>query len=170
MTGDSGETTLPSFTLPEWRPFPDPAWAERNLRAVPDHHGSSPPLAPRRSFAPKSAPRAPRPLASGGPPPTIIRSLDALFAADRARRAPPPPPAPAPVAEHVAEPIDPKELAQALLRKVERDFGSVPPPPPAPTLPPSYDAATDVALPDDDEDVARLTSWYTRALRALFGR
>ena len=67
--------------------------------------------------------------------------------------------------------MDPAVLAQALLSKVERDFGSVA----ASTTPPAVCAAQrdlptlELALPADDPDLLELTPWYTRFWRAVFG-
>lgn len=189
MTAHSAAETSPSLTIPENR---EAMPAARHLRAVPDWRPSAAAPGPsvpaeavasrvsstaRRSFAPASAGRALRPLQTGGAPPTVIRDLDALFAADRRRRSTPPPaPRPAP---SVVRPMDPRDLAQALLAKVERDFGTIAPPRPAApppvarfvvTTPTQRDEATQfLALPADDEDVVRLTPWYVRWYRALFG-
>ncbi len=141
-------------------------------------------------------------MPQGGPAPTIIRDLDALFAKDGRRNAPPrvgaAPTAPA------NPPIEPARFAQMLLQKVEADFTPSRPPPPAPvpampaayaatfTSPPASPAmvsgprvvafvpspltalamerTAELALPDDDEDLAQLVPWYRRLWNKLVSR
>lgn len=140
---------------------------------------------PRRSFLPPERSRAPRPLQTGGQPPTVIRNLDALFAADHRRRSEPPP-APndasgiRPIDPTPSTPMDRAAFAQALLSKVASDFA--PPAPastPAPVTSRRHDdeppTAPGIVLPDarpladDDEDLARLVPWHVRLWRKLFG-
>jgi hypothetical protein len=143
------------------------------------------------------APRPVRPLPVGGPPPTIIRDLDALFGRESRK----PSAAPRVVAEPAQPPIDPARFAQMLLQKVESDFtparASHVPAAPAPTAPapaPSFahaphapaprvvafvpsvvgpqtmERTAELALPEDDEDVAQLVPWYRRLWTKLFAR
>jgi hypothetical protein len=132
-----------------------------------------------------AAPRPLRPLPVGGPPPTVIRDLDALFARDP-RRASRPSPAPAPA----APPIEPATFAQQLLQKVAADFRPAPAAvtpvaafaaPPADVNAPrrvafvpshvrSFESTAELALSADDEDLAQLVPWYRRLWNKLVGR
>lgn len=113
-----------------------------------------PPAAPSRaSYAPPArpshiAPRPVRPLPTGGPAPTVIRDLDALFARDGRKSARP---APRPAAP-TQPPIEPARFAQMLLQKVEADFtparhNAVTPPPARPAAAPLASAPAPFAAP-----------------------
>ncbi|MBN8611500.1 MAG: hypothetical protein J0L92_12985, partial [Deltaproteobacteria bacterium] len=153
------------------------------------------PAPPRHSYvAPVHAARTVRPMTPGGPPPTVIRDLDALFAKDGRKSAPTPPRASTP-----SQPsMQPAQFAQALLQKISADFTPSRPPPPAPvpampaayaspafTAPPApqvvafvpspltalaMERTAELALPDDDEDVAQLVPWYRRLWNKLVAR
>jgi hypothetical protein len=163
---------------------------------VPSLDEARPSLAPARPS--HVAPRAVRPLPVGGPPPTVIRDLDALFA--RESRKPTAPRAPRP-AEPAQPPIDPARFAQMLLQKVESDFtparashaapapaalapahvapvatfAAAPAPRvvafvPSPVGAQAMERTAELALPADDEDVAQLVPWYRRLWTKLFAR
>jgi hypothetical protein len=124
-------------------------------------------------------------MQTGGQPPTVIRNLDAMFAADQRRRAEPHPTYEREEAlESGVQPIDRAAFAQALLYKVANDFAPPAPPParasaweevktsPKVTLPVSQrDIPTEeLPLDADDADVVALVPWYERLWRKLTAR
>ncbi len=200
MTSHLAEKTVVDIALPAPRRATPPPPADRHLRAMPAWgpaavapgsvgpgaaHTLTSPAPRQRSFAPPPSGRPTRAFVPGGPAPTVIRDLDALFAADRARRSSTPAPARS-ASISGAQPIAPERLAQALLEKVQADFA----PPPVARLAPAPGPArapvaaqfvvgpvsqrdlptVELALPDDDDDLVQLLPWYTRVWRALFGR
>ncbi len=136
---------------------------------------------PRRSFLPPPKARGARPLQTGGQPPTVIRNLDALFAADHRRRSAPPP-APERADASGVQPLDPARFAQALLDKVQSDF-ALPTPSAALASPAAHavrvvpsaaasmrdEVTAQLALDPDDPDLVGLVPWYRRLFGRLFG-
>lgn len=150
---------------------------------------------PRRSFLPPERSRPNRPLQTGGQPPTVIRNLDALFAADQRKREVHPSHEREELLESGVQPIDRAAFARALLYKVATDFAR-PSEPVAPVSPPvasraaQWDEETspkalmssvaklsqrdipteELPLDADDADVMALVPWYERLWNKLVGR
>lgn len=144
--------------------------------------------APALEEASRAAARSARPLPVGGPPPTVIRDLDALFARDGRQRSASPAETSTPPA------VDPAHFAQMLLQKVASDFTAPAPVAPAPAMvapapspvaparplvvtfvpaplsPSAMLQTLEVPLPGDDADLAQLVPWYRRLWNRLFSR
>jgi len=167
MSATNAERTRPDVRVPEHVPGrqASPGGDDRSRvrgLASPDQPGVA---SPRRSFLPPPKARARGPLQTGGQPPTVIRNLDALFAADQHRRSTPPPAPRRADPSSGVQPLDPARFAQALLDKVERDFA-----PPAPIAPFAREEITaPIALDPEDPDLVALVPWYVRVYRRLFG-
>lgn len=186
MSAMNAERTQPDIQLPASKPVRALALAgdARAHRSGPATQGASgvggPQGARRRSFLPPPKPTTRGPLQTGGQPPTVIRNLDALFAADQRRRSAPPPAAPRrDDPSSGVQPIDRERFAQALLDKVQSDFARPAPEPqarlrvsqPSPSgrVMVTAELVDTTPLASDDPDLAQLVPWYRRLYQRLFG-
>ena len=169
------------------------------MPALDEVRPSHAPLVPSLDDARPShvAPRPVRPLPVGGPPPTVIRDLDVLFkreskpSAPRVVAAAPAQAAidPARFAQMLLQKVEsdftparppiasaPASLAAPVVASPAAPAFAAPPSPRVVAFVPSAVAAqamertAELALPEDDEDVAQLVPWYRRLWTKLFAR